>query len=144
VAGRIQHDTPSSGVRLFIGPAGPQPDGLRFGRVQIADLKIEMQLFRDRAARPGRRLVTGHPQCRDRDAFIGHHDGIVAYRRHFTAEEPGPERCETSRVLTIEADHSQASQCHTRDANTRAAAAAVPAAVVTEYLFRYDTLLAEG
>jgi hypothetical protein len=120
VAGRIQHDTPSSGVRLFIGPAGPQPDGLRFGRVQIADLKIEMQLFRDRAARPGRRLVTGHPQCRDRDAFIGHHDGIVAYRRHFTAEEPGPERCETSRVLTIEADHSQASQCHTRDANTRA------------------------
>ena len=65
-------------------------------------------------------------------------------KRHFTAEEPGPERCETSRVLTIEADHSQASQCHTRDANTRAAAAAVPAAVVTEYLFRYDTLLAEG
>lgn len=58
-------------------------------------------------------LVTGYPQCRNRGAFICHHDGIVAYRRHFAAEEPSPERCEASRVLTIEADHSQASQCHT-------------------------------
>jgi len=114
VAGRIQHDTPSSGVRLFTGPAGPQPDGLRFGRVQLADAdrKIEMHLFRDRAARPGRRLVAGHPQCRNRGAFISHHDDIVVYRRHFAAEERRPERCETSRVLTIEANQSQASQCH--------------------------------
>jgi hypothetical protein len=100
VAGRIQHDTPSSGPRLFTGPAGPQPDGLRFGCVQIADRKIEMHLFRDRAARPGRRLVTGYPHCRNRGAFISHHDDIVAYRRHFATEEPGPERCETSRILT--------------------------------------------
>jgi len=78
VAGRIQHDTPSCGPRLFIGPAGPQPDGLRFGCVQIANRKIEMHLFRDRAARPGRRLVTGYPQRRNRGAFIFHHDGIVA------------------------------------------------------------------
>jgi hypothetical protein len=78
VAGRIQHDTPSSWPRLFIGPAGPQPDGLRFGCVQIAGRKIEMHLFRDRAARPGRRLVTGYPKRRNRGAFIFHHDGIVA------------------------------------------------------------------
>jgi hypothetical protein len=72
MAGGIQHDTPSSGVRLFIGPAGPQADGLRFDCVQFADAdrKIEMHLFRNRAARPGRRLVAGHPQCRDRGAFI--------------------------------------------------------------------------
>ena len=114
VAGRIKHDPPPSRVRLFIGPAGPQPDGLRFGRVQFADAdrKIEMDLFRDRAARPGRRLVTGHPQCRDRGASICHHDDIVVYRRDFAAEERRPECCETSRVLTIEADLSQASQCH--------------------------------
>lgn len=99
-------------MRLLTGPAGPQPDGLRFGCVQIADRKIEMHLFRDRAARPGRRLVTGYPQCRNRGAFISHHDDIVAYRRLFAAEEPRPERCETSRVLTIKADQSQASQCH--------------------------------
>jgi hypothetical protein len=114
VAGRIQHDTPSSGVRLFTGPAGPQPDGLRFGCVQLADAdrKIEMHLFRDRAARPGRRLVTGHPQCGNRGAFISHHDDIVVYRRHLATEERRPERCETGRVLTIEANQSQASQCH--------------------------------
>ena len=112
MAGRIQHDTPSSGPRLFTGPAGPQPDGLRFGRVQIADRKIEMQLFRDRAARPGWRLVIGYPQGRNGDDFIYHHDDIVVYRRHFAAEELRPERRETSRVLTIEADLSQPSQCH--------------------------------
>jgi hypothetical protein len=112
VAGRIQHDAKSCRPRLFTGPAGPQPNGLRFGCVQIADRKIEMQLFRDRAARPGRRLVAGYPHCRDRRALISHHDDIVAYRPHFTAEEPRPERRETSRVLTIEADLSQASQCH--------------------------------
>jgi hypothetical protein len=114
VAGRIQHDTPSSGVRLLTGPAGPQPDGLRFGRVQFADVdrKIEMHLFRDRAARPGRRLVTGYPHCRNRGAFICHHDDIIAYRGDLGAEERRPERCETSRVLAIEADLSQASQCH--------------------------------
>jgi hypothetical protein len=114
MAGRIQHDTPSSGVRLVIGPVGPQPDGLRFGCVQFADAdgKIEMHLFRNRTAGPGRRLVTGHPQCRDRGAFICHHDDIVVYRRHFATEERRPECCETSRVLTIEADLSQASQCH--------------------------------
>jgi hypothetical protein len=78
VAGRIQHDTPSSGPRLFTGPAGPQSDGLRFGRVQIVDRKIEMHLFRDRGARPGRRLVTRYPQCRNRGAFICHHEDIVA------------------------------------------------------------------
>ena len=114
MAGRIQHDTPSSGVGLFTGPAGSQPDGRRFGCVQFADAnrKIEMHLFRDCAARPGRRLVTGHPQCRNRDGFISHHDDIVVYRRHVATEELRPERCETSRVLTIEADLSQASQCH--------------------------------
>ena len=114
MAGRIQHDTPSSWVRLFIGPAGPQPDGLRFGCVQFADAdrKIEMHLFRNRAARPGRRLVTGHPQCGNRGGFISHHDDIVVYRCHFATEERRPERCETGRVLTIEANHSQASQCH--------------------------------
>jgi hypothetical protein len=112
VAGRIQHDTPSSGPRLFIGPAGTQSDGLRLGCVQIGDREIEMHLLRDRAARPGRRLVIGYPQCRNRGAMASHHDDIVAYRRHFAAEEPRPERCETSRVLTIEADQSQASQCH--------------------------------
>jgi hypothetical protein len=112
VAGRIEHDTPPSGPRLFTGPARAQPDGLRFGRVEIADRKIEMHLFRDLAAWPGRRLVTGHPQCRNRGAFISHHDDIVVHWRHFTAEKPRPERCETSRVLAIEADHSQASQCH--------------------------------
>ena len=110
MAGRIQHDTPSCGMRLLAGPAGPQPDGLRLGCVQIVDRKIEMHLFRDRAARPGRRLVTGHPQCRNRGAFISHHDDIVVHWRHFTAEKPRPERCETSRVLAIEADLSQASQ----------------------------------
>jgi hypothetical protein len=99
-------------MRLLAGPAGPQPEGLRFGCVQIADRKIQMHLFWDRAARPGRRLVTGYPQCRNRGAFISHHDDIVAYRCHFATEERRPERCETSRVLTIEADQSQASQCH--------------------------------
>ena len=99
-------------MRLLTGPARPQPDGLRLGCVQIADRKIEMQLLRDHAARPGRRLVTGYPQCRNRGAFISHHDDIVAYRRHFATEERRPERCETSRVLTIETDQSQASQCH--------------------------------
>lgn len=112
MAGRIQHDTPSSWVRLFTGPAGPQPDGLRLGCVQIADRKIEMHLFWDRAARPGRRLVTGYPQCRNRGAFISHHEDTVAYGRHFATEEPCPERRETSRVLTIKADQSQTSQCH--------------------------------
>jgi hypothetical protein len=112
VAGRIQHDPPSSGPRLFTGPTGPQPDGLRFGRVQIAHREIEMELFRDRAAGPGWRPVTGYPQCRNGDDFIDHHDDIVVYRRHFAAEELRPERCETSRVLTIEADLSQPSQCH--------------------------------
>jgi hypothetical protein len=103
---------PSCGMRLLAGPAGPQPDGLRFGCVQIADRKIEMHQFRDGAARPGRRLVTGYPHCRNRGALISRHDDIVAYRRHLAAEERRPERCETSRVLTIEADQSQASQCH--------------------------------
>ena len=114
MAGRIQHDTPSSWPRLFIGPAGPQPDGLRFGRVQLADAdrKIEMHLFRDRAARPGRRLVTGYPHCRNRGAFISHHHDIVAFRHDFATEERRPERRETGRVLTIEANQSQASQCH--------------------------------
>ena len=44
MAGRIQHDPPSSGPRLFIGLAGSQPDGLRYGCVQIADAdrKIEV------------------------------------------------------------------------------------------------------
>ena len=114
MAGRIQHDTPSSWPRLFIDPAGPQPDGLRFGCVQLADAdrKIEMQLFLDRAARPGRRLVAGYPHCRKRGAFISHHDDIVALRHHFATEERRPERCETGRVLTIEANQSQASQCH--------------------------------
>ena len=46
-------------MRLLTSPAGPQPDGLRLGCVQIADRKIEMHLFRDRAARPGRRLAEG-------------------------------------------------------------------------------------
>jgi hypothetical protein len=99
-------------MRLLTGPAGPQPDGLRLGCVQIADRKIEMHLFWDRAARPGRRLVTGYPQCRNRDAFISHHEDTVAYGRHFATEEPCPERRETSRVLTIKADQSQTSQCH--------------------------------
>jgi hypothetical protein len=65
-------------VRLPAGPAGSQPDGLRFGGVQIADRKIEMHLFRDRAARPGRRLVIGYPHGRDRGAMAFHHDDIVA------------------------------------------------------------------
>jgi hypothetical protein len=101
-------------MRLFISPAGPQPDGLRFGCVQSADAdrKIKMHLFLDCAARPGRRLVTGHPQCRNRDGFISHHDDIVVYRRYFATEERRPEGCEISRVLTIEANHSQASQYH--------------------------------
>jgi hypothetical protein len=99
-------------MRLLIGPAGPQPDSLRFGCVQIVDRKIEMQLFRDLAARPGRRLVTGYPQCRDRGAFISHYDDIVGYRRNFATEERRPERRESSRVLAIEADQSQASQRH--------------------------------
>jgi hypothetical protein len=125
VAGRIQHDTPSSGVRLFIGPAGPQPDGLRFGRVQVGDGKIEVHLFGDRTARPGRWLVIGYPQCRNRGAFISHHDDIVVYRRHFAAKECRPECRETSRVLAVEADQSQASQCHGPDFSIHAAAAAV-------------------
>ena len=114
MAGRIKHDPPSPRPRLFIGPAGPQPDGLRFGRVQTAgaDRKIEMQLLLDLAARPGRRLVTGYPQGRHRDDFITHHDDIVVYRRHFATEERRPERRETSRVLAIEANLSQARQCH--------------------------------
>jgi hypothetical protein len=114
VAGRIEHDTPSSWPRLFIGEARPQRDGLRLGRVQLADAdrKIEMNLFRDRAARPGRRLITGYPHGRDRGAFISHHDDIVAFRRHFATEERRPERGETGRVLTIEANQSQASECH--------------------------------
>jgi len=63
VAGRVEHDPPSTGPWLFIGPAGAQSDGLRFGRVQLADAdrEIEMDLFRNLAARPGRRLVTGYP-----------------------------------------------------------------------------------
>jgi len=112
VASRIQHDTPPAGVRLFTGFAGPQPDGLRFGRVEIAHRKIEMHLFRDRAVRPGRWLVTGYPHCRNRGAFMSHHDDIVANGRQFPAEEARPERRETSRVLAIEADLSKASQCH--------------------------------
>jgi uncharacterized protein DUF664 len=93
-------------------PGRPQPHSLRLGCVQIADRKIEMHLFRDRGARPGRRPVARYPQCRKRGAMAFHHDDIVAEGRHFTAEELRPERCETSRVLTIEADQSQASQCH--------------------------------
>jgi hypothetical protein len=99
-------------VRLFGGPAGAQADGFRFGCVQIADGKIEMQLFRDRAARPGRRLVAGYPQRGNRGAFMFHHDGTVAYWHHLTTEEPRPERRETIRVLTIEADQPQPSQRH--------------------------------
>jgi len=71
-----------------------------------------MHLFRDRAVWPGRRLVIGYSQCRNRSSLIFHHDDIVAYRRYFAAEERRPERCEIGRVLTIEADQSQASQCH--------------------------------
>ena len=100
-------------MRLPAGPAGSQPDGLRFGCVQIADRKIEMHLFRDRAARPGRRPVIGYPHCRDRGAMAFHHDDIVAEDRlHFAAEEPRPERGQTGRVIAIEADKSQASECH--------------------------------
>jgi hypothetical protein len=114
VAGRIKHDPPSSRPRLFIGPTGPQSDGLRFGCVQTAggDCKIEMHLLLDLAARPGRRLVTGYPQGRHRDDFITDHDDIVVYRRHLAPEKRRPERCETSRVLAIEANLSQACQCH--------------------------------
>jgi hypothetical protein len=112
VAGRIQHDPPSSRPRLFIGPAGPQPDGLRFGCVQVVDRKIEMNLLRDVAARPSRRLVAGYAQRRDRGAFISHYDDIVVYRHHLGAEKRRPERRETSRVVAIEADLPQASQCH--------------------------------
>jgi hypothetical protein len=112
VAGRIQHDPPSSWPRLFIGPTGPQSDGLRFGCVQIVDRKIEMNLFLDLAARPGRRLVTGYPQRRNRGAPVSHHDDIVVYRYHLATEERRPERRETSRVLAIEAYLSQASHCH--------------------------------
>jgi len=112
VTGRIQQDTPSLRPRLLCGPPGPQPDGLRFGRVEIADGEIKMHLFRDRAVRPGRRLVTGYPQRRNRGAFISDHDDIVADGDHVGAEESRPECRESSRVLTIEADLRQASQCH--------------------------------
>jgi hypothetical protein len=107
VAGRIQHDPPSSGPRLFIGPPGPQPDGLRFGRVQIADRKIEMHLFQDLAARPGRRLVTGYPQCRNRGAFISHHDDIAAYRRHFTPRSPAQNAARLARRLAMGAQRGK-------------------------------------
>jgi hypothetical protein len=112
MARRIQHHPPPRGVRLLTGAARPQPDGLRLGCVQIADRKIEVQLFRDRAARPGRRLVPGYPQRRDRGALISHHDDIVADRHHFAAEERRPERRQAGRVRAVEADLPQASQCH--------------------------------
>ena len=114
MAGRIKHDPPSPRPRLFIGPAGPQSNGLRFGCLQTADAdrKIEMHLLLDLAGRPGRRLVTGYPQGRHRDDFITDHDDIVIYRRHFATEKRRPERCQTSRVLAIEANLSQACQCH--------------------------------
>jgi hypothetical protein len=110
-------------VRLLPGPARPQSDGLRLGCVQIADREIEVHLFPDRAARPGRRLVIGYPHRRNRGARAFHHDDLVAeYRLRFAAEEPGPERREDSRVLAIKADQSQTSQCHGPDVNIRAAA----------------------
>ncbi len=40
------------------------------------------------------------------------HDDIVIYRRRFATEKRRPERCQTSRVLAIEANLSQACQCH--------------------------------
>ena len=54
MAGRIQHDPPSSGPRLFIGPAGPQPDGLRFGCVQIVIVVYRHHLGAEKR-RPERR-----------------------------------------------------------------------------------------
>ena len=109
MARRIQHHTPPFGLRLLIGPAGPQPHSLRLGCVQIADRKIEMYLLRDRATRPGRRLVARYPHCRERGAIAFHHDDVVTDGRHFAVEEPCPECCEGNRVLTIERNQSQAS-----------------------------------
>jgi hypothetical protein len=71
-----------------------------------------MHLLLDLAARPGRRLVTRYPQGRNRDDFISHHDDIVVYRRHFATEQRRPERRQTGRVIAIEANLSQACQCH--------------------------------
>jgi hypothetical protein len=114
VAGRVKHDPPSPRPRLLVGLAGPQPDGLRHGRVQTAgtDRKIEMKLLLDLAARPGRRLVTGYPQGRHRDDLGAHHDHIVVDWRRVAAEERRPERRETGRVIAIEANLRQACQCH--------------------------------